>query len=162
MRCNCYNIEGGEPRCWGTPERDPCNCGGDESKCDYYPYKRRTMSPESYLSQITDIDLRIRSLEGELADIDDDDDYAHALADQISADLEEAKGLRLKIRREIQNVRDHKLCTLLMEKYVRGRSWEQVADAVDMRSVKHVRGEIHRQALEAFREANENIFKDTT
>lgn len=26
--------------CWGTRERDRCSCGGDESKCDFYPEKR--------------------------------------------------------------------------------------------------------------------------
>lgn len=27
-------------RCNGTKERDVCNCGGDVSKCDFYPEKR--------------------------------------------------------------------------------------------------------------------------
>lgn len=26
--------------CNGTKERDECSCGGDESKCDFYPNKR--------------------------------------------------------------------------------------------------------------------------
>ena len=26
--------------CWGTKEREECSCGGDESKCDFYPEKR--------------------------------------------------------------------------------------------------------------------------
>ena len=26
--------------CWGTKERLYCNCGGDPSKCDFYPEKR--------------------------------------------------------------------------------------------------------------------------
>lgn len=28
-------------RCWGTKECDICNCKGDESKCDFYPEKRK-------------------------------------------------------------------------------------------------------------------------
>ena len=28
-------------RCWGTKNAEKCNCGGDESKCDFYDYKRR-------------------------------------------------------------------------------------------------------------------------
>lgn len=27
--------------CLGTKEIDRCNCGGDESKCDFYPEKRK-------------------------------------------------------------------------------------------------------------------------
>ena len=27
--------------CLGTKEIDRCNCGGDESKCDFYPKKRK-------------------------------------------------------------------------------------------------------------------------
>lgn len=26
--------------CWGTKEREPCSCEGDERKCDFYPEKR--------------------------------------------------------------------------------------------------------------------------
>jgi len=36
-RCNCYQNRG---ECWGTRERDLCSCGGDETKCDFYPEKR--------------------------------------------------------------------------------------------------------------------------
>ena len=54
-KCNCYNeealkimydpIEGVISRktigrCLGMKEYDVCNCGGDESKCDFYPEKR--------------------------------------------------------------------------------------------------------------------------
>jgi len=44
-RCSCWHAiptgmkreEGTfEYRCWGTPERDICTCGGDKSKCDFY------------------------------------------------------------------------------------------------------------------------------
>ena len=48
-QCNCYNIRidriyGNEVKygvCLGTKEVDRCNCGGDESKCDFYPEKRK-------------------------------------------------------------------------------------------------------------------------
>ena len=48
-QCNCYNvyidrIYGNETKygvCLGTKEIDRCNCGGDESKCDFYPEKRK-------------------------------------------------------------------------------------------------------------------------
>lgn len=48
-QCNCYNVHidriyGNEMKygvCLGTKEIDRCNCGGDESKCDFYPEKRK-------------------------------------------------------------------------------------------------------------------------
>ena len=48
-QCDCYNayidrIYGNETKygvCLGTKEVDRCNCGGDESKCDFYPEKRK-------------------------------------------------------------------------------------------------------------------------
>ena len=36
--CACYLAE--IQRCSGTKEVDLCNCGGDRSKCDFYPEKR--------------------------------------------------------------------------------------------------------------------------
>ena len=33
-----HDIEVGV--CWGTREADECNCGGDETKCDFYPNVR--------------------------------------------------------------------------------------------------------------------------
>jgi calcineurin-like phosphoesterase family protein len=40
--CDCYHTEYGHPQCWGTFEREWCKCGGDESKCDFYPKKRNS------------------------------------------------------------------------------------------------------------------------
>ena len=48
-QCDCYNVRidriyGNETKygvCLGTREIDCCNCGGDESKCDFYPEKRK-------------------------------------------------------------------------------------------------------------------------
>ncbi len=41
MICKCYHEEknflGKVGVCWGTQERDACSCGGDKSKCDFYP-----------------------------------------------------------------------------------------------------------------------------
>lgn len=41
MTCKCYRAEknflGEIGLCWGTRERDACSCGGDKSKCDFYP-----------------------------------------------------------------------------------------------------------------------------
>ena len=48
-QCNCYNVRidsiyGNEVKygvCLGTKEIDRCNCGGVESKCDFYLEKRK-------------------------------------------------------------------------------------------------------------------------
>ena len=53
-KCSCYYEEARKchdpldfmpsykkvPICCGTKEREECTCGGDESKCDFYPEKR--------------------------------------------------------------------------------------------------------------------------
>ena len=40
VKCDCYHIENTLPVCWGTKEIEPCNCGGNPLKCDFYEYKR--------------------------------------------------------------------------------------------------------------------------
>ena len=39
--CDSYTTYYGESRCLGTKEIDRCGCEGDESKCDFYPEKRK-------------------------------------------------------------------------------------------------------------------------
>lgn len=39
-RCKSYHVECGKPRCWGTKEKDECDCGGDRRKCTHYPDNR--------------------------------------------------------------------------------------------------------------------------
>ena len=41
MVCDSYTTYSGESRCLGTKEIDRCGCEGDESKCDFYPEKRK-------------------------------------------------------------------------------------------------------------------------
>ena len=41
MVCDSYTTYSGESRCLGTREVEMCNCGGDESKCTFYPEKRK-------------------------------------------------------------------------------------------------------------------------
>ena len=44
MICECYRAEKNflwkVGVCWGTAERDACSCGGNKSKCDFYPSVR--------------------------------------------------------------------------------------------------------------------------
>ena len=41
MLCDSYTTYYGESCCLGTKEVETCSCGGDESKCDFYPEKRK-------------------------------------------------------------------------------------------------------------------------
>ena len=120
------------------------------------------MTAQEYLMQIKDIDLRIRSLEGELNDSDaeEDEEYADELRARIESDIERYKGLRTAIREQIQQLRDNRSATLLTEYYVRGRSWEQVAAALDMKDVRNVRRGMHKKALKQFSNLFLNNYKN--
>ena len=110
------------------------------------------MTPEDYLMQVKNIDLRIRTLQGELHDAENEDDteYAEELRKHIKSDIEKHKEVKLRIRDEIQQIKDHRLSTLLYEYYIRGRSWEQVAEALNVKSVKNTRENLRAAALKAF------------
>lgn len=41
-KCSCFHQEYGKDVCYGTKERDACDCEGNESKCTFYPEKRIT------------------------------------------------------------------------------------------------------------------------
>jgi len=156
----CKWWESEEGVCYSTPERDICNCGGDERHCDFYEHVRKRvtgketkyMTPEDYLMQIKDISLRIKSLEGELhdAEAEEDTEYAEELSARISADIARYKELRFRIRDEIQQIGDNKLSCLLTEYYVRGKTWEMVAEALGVKSTKNVREGLHAKALKLF------------
>lgn len=40
-KCSCYYQHGLKTVCYGTKEMEVCSCGGDESKCNFYPEKRK-------------------------------------------------------------------------------------------------------------------------
>ena len=106
----------------------------------------RAMTPEDYLMQVKNIDLRIRTLQGELHDAEN----AEELRKHIKADIEKHKEVKFRIRDEVQQIGDHRLSTLLTEYYIRGKSWEQVAEALNVKSVKNTRENLRAAALKAF------------
>lgn len=112
----------------------------------------KAITPEDYLMQVKNIDLRICSLQGELHDAEKENDteYAKELRKHIEGDIARNKELKLRIRDEIQQLPDHRLSTLLTEYYVRGRTWEQVAAAIDVKSVKNTRENLRAAALKLF------------
>ena len=110
------------------------------------------MTPEMYLMQVKDIDLRIRSLRGELKDAENekDEEYAEQLRKRINEDIDKYKELKLRIRDEIQQIGNARLSVLLTEYYVRGRDWEQVAESLDLKDPKWVRTTLRERALKLF------------
>src|SRR5574344_1019717 len=40
-RCECYYSRNVYSVCLGAKELERCYCGGDKSKCDFYPEKRK-------------------------------------------------------------------------------------------------------------------------
>ena len=51
--------------CWGTKEIDECSCGGDRTKCDFYPEVRdKAKSELEYEKVVTNADY-IRSMNDE-------------------------------------------------------------------------------------------------
>ena len=111
-----------------------------------------SMTPEDYLMQIKNIKLRIKALKGELKGDEaiKDPAYSTLLRERINADLIKYEALELRIREEIHEIEDHKLSALLIEYYVLGKSWEQVAEALDVKSVKNTRENLRSAALKAF------------
>ena len=63
--CSCYDAYNSE--CRGTKELDPCNCGGDVAKCDFYPEKRKIT--DGYSPKILDSGNRREFETGAVRDI---------------------------------------------------------------------------------------------
>jgi len=118
------------------------------------------MTPEQYLMQVKDLNLRIRSLEGELADAkkEKDSEYAAELEIIIKDDIEKYKSARYKIREEIQQIGNTRFSVLLTEYYIRGKSWEQVAKALGLSDAKWVRKTLRERALKSFASAFPKYF----
>ncbi len=53
------------PHCWGTKEKDVCDCEGDRSKCSFYKSVREKAAVEKNNSDIKNVFNEIESLIGE-------------------------------------------------------------------------------------------------
>lgn len=86
-KCDCYHIESethwlvegdgcavrgtiNVPRCWGTKERDICDCGGDKSKCNFYERVRIEAAEEKKFSERKDVLDEIESVIGRYWGVD--------------------------------------------------------------------------------------------
>ena len=52
------------PRCWGTKEKDVCDCDGDRSKCSFYKSVREKAAAKKSNSDIKDVFDEIENLIG--------------------------------------------------------------------------------------------------
>ena len=52
------------PRCWGTKEKDVCDCDGDRSKCSFYKSVREKAAAKKRNSDIKDVFDEIENLIG--------------------------------------------------------------------------------------------------
>lgn len=87
-----HDIEVGV--CWGTRECDECNCGGDRTKCDFYPEVREKAKKE--LEKIVTNADRIRAMtDDELAEFlvyelpDGDSDWPDLMLKWLKESVEE-------------------------------------------------------------------------
>ena len=59
--CSCYrdmeNWLHERGVCYGTKECEPCSCGGDESKCNFYPEKSKPQTNADRIRAMTDKEL---------------------------------------------------------------------------------------------------------
>lgn len=58
--CDCYRqyidrLGKSFGRCLGTKEIEQCDCGGDESKCDFYPERRKKSKTPSFYDIIQEL-----------------------------------------------------------------------------------------------------------
>lgn len=55
-------------QCYGTREREECHCGGDKSKCDFYPEVREkaktddAITAEAYNAMFKDLEFRTKQV----------------------------------------------------------------------------------------------------
>lgn len=88
-KCDCYRIRSVtryngifgtqnylESYCIGTKECEICNCGADESKCDFYPEKRKKAE-----KPMTTAEMWLKAQEDGEAYITIDGDASYSVAD---------------------------------------------------------------------------------
>lgn len=81
-KCNCYHddlygwLDEGKAHCYGTKEIEICHCGGDKSKCDFYPeYRKENKNIMKYDIKIGDYVETIDGIIGYVNRICEEDIY---------------------------------------------------------------------------------------
>lgn len=81
------------------------------------------------------------------------------LAEKVDAEKRRLSGILAEITGAIAQVEDNTLATLLMDRYVLGMEWDQVAEDLNY-NCSYVRSRLHPAALSAL-SALDNLLKDT-
>jgi len=92
--------------------------------------------------------MLILSIRGQLRDMEDDVDPEYI--ERLKSDLERFEQLKLRVHDEVLQIKDNKYKVLLMEYYIRNRTWEQTAMALNAKSVKNTRENLREAAFKAF------------
>lgn len=92
--------------------------------------------------------MLILSIKGQLHDMEDEADPEYI--ERLKEDLGRFEQLKLRVHDEVLQIKDNKYKVLLMEYYIRNRTWEQTAMALNAKSVKNTRENLREAALKAF------------
>lgn len=137
------------------------------------------MSGKEYLNEIRSIEMRLRMLESELAKLEQDirsltvldysadvvqtsstpdlSDKVAKLVDMrnsVNQEWDRLIDLRQEARGYIKQVSDYTYQAILIDRYINGKSWEEIA--VDMKYTWRHLHRIHKRALKVF----DAIFRD--
>lgn len=155
--------------------------GRDETQpCNYYLQELEVMrlTTKEYLRSVLDANLELRSKEDELAtyrqdcysvsaidyskdrvtggvstDISDKIAKLTELIQDVDKQWEKLIQLRVEANRLINNVEQSNLRVLLIQRYVLGKPWHEVADFMFI-SENHARGYLNGQAIQKFGKVN--------
>lgn len=133
------------------------------------------MTAKEYLEQLPNIRLRIRAIKRRIAECDDRATHItssfsgmpaqHGGASKIEENMEKKIDLDSELKAivmefeaferravlEINRIPDNLQSALLIEKYINGLTWEQVAEAIG-KDADYTRKELHSKALTSFDE----------
>lgn len=74
IKCDAYHNErnylGGFGICYGTKEREPCSCGGDYNKCNFYSHGLKRNNKEELINKLKDFTEVIKNCNGDCENCD--------------------------------------------------------------------------------------------
>lgn len=103
-RCSCWHERDSSnslDRCFGTKEMDACSCGGDRSKCDFYPEVRNEAVLEARLIELV---KRKKVKKKTNMNVQNESDRIRVLLDEIEIDLAILRRWLVEAKGELQHV----------------------------------------------------------
>lgn len=136
------------------------------------------MTAKEYLSYLPNIQFRIKALQRSIRQCQEIATATESRMDctapqnsgngKVASAVEEKYDLEQELRRltdgyqefavrvirEINRIPNNLYVTILIDRYVNGLPWGKITENLGKESEKHVRGELHMQALAAFEKIN--------